>query len=119
MDKIFKMQASKILGLLYAKVERKGKTKDDVEVLITWLLGYQKDDIAKILESEMTYEDFFKEAPKVNDDYLNVTGSICKVKIEAIEDETYRKMRVLDKLVDELAKGKSSDVIISKYTKDH
>ncbi len=118
MERVFEMRASDILTLLIAKVQRKGQRSEEVFKVINWLLGYDAVTLEKVMGSDVTYKAFFDQAPKVNDDYLKVTGSICKVRIETIEDRTYRMMRVLDKLVDELAKGKKSDDIIAKYTGD-
>ena len=99
---VFEMKVSKIYPLLVQKAEKKGRTKEEVDQLIKWLTGYNMDDV----DMEMTYAEFFNNAPAMNERAYLIKGSICGIKVEEIEDPLMQKMRWLDKLVDELAKGK-------------
>ncbi|MCI5996654.1 MAG: DUF2200 domain-containing protein [Peptoniphilaceae bacterium] len=107
MNKIYDMAFSKVYPMLIAKAEKKGRTMQEVYEVTTWLTGYDSDQINKLLESETTYGDFFLNAPNLNPFRKNITGKICGVRIEEIEESLLREIRYLDKLVDELAKGKS------------
>jgi len=109
---VFEMRFSKVFPLLLAKAERKGRTIEEVYAVTTWLTGYTPDDLDALLKSESTYGDFLDNAPAMNPARLNVKGSICGVRIEETEDPRMRDLRVLDKLVDELAKGKPLGKII-------
>ena len=109
---VFEMKFSKVFPLLLAKAERKGRTIEEVYAVTTWLTGYTPDDLDALLKSESTYGDFLDNAPAMNPARLNVKGSICGVRIEEIEDPRMRDLRVLDKLVDELAKGKALEKIL-------
>lgn len=113
--KVYSMSFSKIYECLLQKVERKGKTKEELNQLVTWLTGYSNDEIEKLIVSEFTYEDFFAKAPKMNPNASLIKGKICGVQIENIEEELMRNIRYLDKIVDELAKGKTVEKILSKY----
>ena len=97
---VFDMKVSKIYPLLVAKAEKKGRTKAEVDEVISWLTGYDAVD------QEMTYGDFLSNAPEWNPRVVLITGTICGVRVETIEDPLTKKMRQLDKLIDELAKGK-------------
>jgi hypothetical protein len=94
-----------------AKVERKGRTKAELDQVITWLTGYTAAALKKQLESDKTFEEFFAKA-KLNPKADAITGTVCGVRVENIEDPLMQKIRYLDKLVDELAKGKSMDKIL-------
>ena len=109
---VFEMRFSKVFPLLLAKAERKGRTIEEVYAVTTWLTGYTPDDLDALLKSESTYGDFLDNAPAMNPARFNVKGSICGVRVEEIEDPRMRDLRVLDKLVDELAKGKPLGKII-------
>ena len=93
------------------KVERKGRTSDELHEIIFWLTGYTKLEINEIIKSEMNFEDFFARA-KLNPNAHLITGTICGVKIENIDDPLMKKVRYLDKLVDELAKGRPLEKIL-------
>ena len=97
---VFDMKVSRIYPLLVAKVEKKGRTKAEVDQVITWLTGYDTVD------QDMPYGDFLSNAPAWNPRADLITGTICGVRVESIEDPLTKKMRQLDKLIDELAKGK-------------
>lgn len=103
---IFEMKFAKVFPLLIAKAERKGRTRDEVFKVTMWLLGYTKEELEALLESEATYGDFIDYAPAKNPARMNIKGRICGIKIEEIEDPRMRDVRILDKLVDNLAKGK-------------
>ena len=113
-EKIYKMEFSKIYPLLVNKAERKGRTRAEVDEVITWLTGYTAEQIASLSGSGICYGEFFRDAPAKNPDRVKITGTVCGVRVEKIEDEFLREVRYLDKLVDELAKGKSMDKILTK-----
>ena len=105
---IFDMKVSKVYPLLLQKVERKGRTKDELDTVIAWLTGY---DMAQV-DQDMTYGSFFENAPVMNPRASLIKGKVCGVDVEAIEDPLMQKIRWLDKLVDELAKGKPLDKVL-------
>jgi len=105
---IFDMKVSKVYPLLLQKVERKGRTKDELDTVIAWLTGY---DMAQV-NQDMTYGSFFENAPVMNPRASLIKGKVCGVDVEAIEDPLMQKIRWLDKLVDELAKGKPLDKVL-------
>ena len=109
---ILEMPFAGVYPLLVRKAERKGRTRDEVDTLTSWLLGYTKDEIASALEGETSYGDFFRYAPAPNPLAERVGGRICDVKIEEIESPIMRSIRRLDKLVDELAKGKPVEKLL-------
>jgi hypothetical protein len=94
------------------KAERKGQTKADVDTIICWLTGYSQDQLETELRNETDFETFFAEAPRMNPSRALIKGTICGVRIEEIEEPTMREIRYLDKLVDELAKGKKMEKIL-------
>ncbi len=95
-----------------AKAERKGRTKADVDKIIYWLTGYDERDLNSLLEAQTDFETFFAEAPKMNPSRSLITGVVCGVRVEDIEEPIMREIRYLDKLVDELAKGKAMEKIL-------
>lgn len=111
---IFAMKFAKVFPLLIAKAERKGRTKAEVYEVTQWLTGYSAADLDRFLEGDLAYGDFFNDAPCLNENRRLIKGSICGVKVETIEDPLMQEIRYLDKLVDELAKGKSMDKILRK-----
>ena len=111
---VFAMKFAKVYPLPVAKAERKGRTRQEVDTLTTWLTGYTSADLERFLESDLTYGDFFRNAPAPNENRRLIRGSICGVKVETIEDPLMREIRYLDKLVDELAKGNALDKILRK-----
>ncbi len=111
-NRIFNMAFSKIYPLLLNKAERKGRTKAEVDKIITNLTGYSEESIEALLKTETTYSQFFEKAPKLNEKRLNVKGSICGVKIAEIENSMMKDMRILDKMIDDLAKGKVLEKIL-------
>lgn len=111
---VFDMKFSKVFPLLVAKAERKGRRAEEVYAVAEWLTGYGREELNRLLNSDITYGDFFDNAPQMNPDRKNVKGKICGVRIEEIEDSKMRDMRILDKLVDEIAKGKPVEKILNE-----
>lgn len=97
-----------------AKTERKGRTKQEVDEIICWLTGYGQKQLEAQLEKQTELETFFVEAPQMNPARVLITGVICGVRIEEIEEPTMREIRYLDKLIDELAKGRTMEKILRK-----
>ncbi len=110
--RILNMEFSKIYPLLLNKIERKGRTKAELDEVIKNLMGYTSEDIKKLLDTDATYKEFFDNAPEMNGKRFSVKGSICKVRIEEIEDPLMKDIRILDKMVDELAKGKPLEKVL-------
>lgn len=113
--RIFNMSFQSVFQALISKAERKGRTKQEVMEVTSWLTGYSVEDIEKLFASEISYGDFFRLVPHYTVYRTNITGKICGVQIEAIEDPIMQEIRRLDKLVDWLAKGKTVEDIIGKY----
>lgn len=95
-----------------AKAEKKGKTKEQVDEIIRWLTGYDQENLQKQIDLKTDFETFFKEAPQLNPNVSKIKGVICGYRVEEIEDELMQKVRFLDKLIDELARGKTMDKIL-------
>ncbi|MGQ9412269.1 DUF2200 domain-containing protein [Streptococcus pluranimalium] len=113
--RIYEMSFASVYGALIAKVERKGQTKDDVDVVAAWLTGYSTAQLSDFMDSDLTYGEFFQKAPHYHPERINITGKICGVQIEALEDPLMQEIRRLDKLVDWLAKGKTPQQVLAKY----
>ncbi|CRZ35220.1 hypothetical protein DFR55_10488 [Herbinix hemicellulosilytica] len=111
---IYKMSFSKVYPLYIAKAEKKGRTKSEVDEIIRWLTGYSQSELESQLEKQVDVETFFKEAPELNPLRVLIKGVICGVRVEDIEDPTMQNIRYLDKLIDELAKGKTMEKILRK-----
>jgi len=112
--KIFSMSFANIYPMYIQKAERKGRTKAEVDEIIFWLTGYDNASLQEQINSEVTLEAFFNHAPQINPNASLIKGVICGYRVEEIEDELMRKIRYLDKLIDELAKGKAMDKILRK-----
>ena len=110
--RIFTTSFASVYPLYVAKAERKGRTKSEVDAVICWLTGYNQGELAGQLKKEKDFETFFKEAPKLNPARTLIKGVVCGVRVEDIEEPTMREIRYLDKLVDELAKGKAMEKIL-------
>ena len=113
-DKVYHMGLSKIYPLLVNKAVKKGRTKEEVDEVIGWLTGYSREELERALEKEISYGDFFRNAPEMNENRKMIKGVVCGVRVETIEEPLMREIRYLDKLVDELAKGKPMDKILRK-----
>lgn len=112
--KIFKMPFSKVYPLYIQKAEKKGRTKAEVDEIILWLTGYNMDSFQIQLTNNVDFERFFNEAPQINPNVILIKGTICGYRIEEIENPLMKNIRYLDKLVDELAKGKVMEKILRK-----
>lgn len=106
------MKLAKIYPLLVQKAERKNRTRQEVDEIIRWLTGYDEDGLRGQLEKDADYQTFFQEAPRMNPNCGLIKGVVCGVRVETIEDPLMQKIRYLDKLVDELAKGKPMEKIL-------
>ncbi|MEX2486926.1 MAG: DUF2200 domain-containing protein [Nitriliruptoraceae bacterium] len=95
-----------------AKAERKGRTKDEVDEIFRWLTGYGQDELETQLDNDTDFETFFAQAPQLNPSRAVITGVVCGIRVENIEEPTMREIRSLDKLIDELARGKSMDKVL-------
>jgi len=112
--RIFTSSVSSVYPLYVTKAENKNRTKDEVDEIICWLTGYSQEELENQLEKETDFETFFSEAPTPNPSRNLIKGSVCGVRVEEVEDPIMREIRYLDKLVDELAKGKTMDKILRK-----
>ena len=108
---VFEMKFTSIYSALVQKAERKGRTRAEVDEITTWLTGYSSTQIEEALSSDITYGDFLSNAPAYNSRAELIKGKVCGVQVETIEDPLMKRVRQLDKLVDELAKGKSLEEI--------
>jgi len=113
-DKVFAMPFAKVFPLLIAKAERKGRTREEVYEVTAWLTGYTAEQLNAMLESDTDYGTFLRNMPCPNENRSRITGSVCGVKLSEIEDPLMLELRRLDKLVDELAKGKPMEKILRK-----
>lgn len=112
LESIYKMTFVTVYPLYIAKAEKKWRSKAEVDTVIFWLTGYDAISLQKQIDVNVTFEVFFAEAPQMNPLASMITGSICGVKIEEIQDPLYRNIRYLDKLVDELAKGRAIEKVL-------
>ena len=111
-EKVYAMPFSKVYSLLVAKAQRKGRGRAEVDQVTCWLTGYTPEELAALMESTTTYGDFFRNAPAPNPNRALIKGKICGIRVEEIEEPLMRDIRYLDKLVDELAKGKAMEKIL-------
>ena len=109
---IYSMSFASVYPHYVAKVEKKGRTKREVNQIIYWLTGYDSKSFQKVLRQEIDFATFFKDAPKMNPKRKLVTGTVCGVKVQEVPEKTMREIRYLDKLIDELAKGKAMEEIL-------
>jgi hypothetical protein len=110
--RIYTTSFASVYPLYVAKAERKGRTKAEVDAIIRWLTGYRAQDLAKQLKKGVDFETFFAEAPRPNPLRSSITGVVCGVRVEEIREPLMREIRCLDKLIDELAKGKPMEKIL-------
>ncbi|MPM51497.1 hypothetical protein SDC9_98246 [bioreactor metagenome] len=113
-DKVYKMHFSKIYPLLVNKALRKGRTQGEVDEIICWLTGYEQTALETIVESNIDYAAFFQNAPALNPNRKLIKGVVCGVRVEEIEETLMQEIRYLDKLIDELAKGKAMEKILRR-----
>ena len=113
-EKVYKMEGSKIYPLLVNKAVRKGRTKEEVDEIIRWLTGYSQKELEELAGTSIGYGDFFRNAPSPNENRKLIKGVVCGVRVEEIQEPLMQEIRYLDKMVDELAKGKSMDKILRK-----
>ena len=112
--RVFKMSFAGVYPLYIKKAERKGRTKEEVDAIIRWLTGYDQQALQNQIDKKIDLQTFFDEAPALNPNVTKITGVICGYRVEEIEDKLMQKIRYMDKLVDELAKGKAMDKILRK-----
>ena len=111
-ERVYRMSFSSVYPLLVQKAEKKGRTREELDTVVCWLTGYDVGGLQAQLEAQVDYETFFNDAPKMNPNADKITGVICGIRVEEIEDPLMQKVRWLDKLVDELAKGKAMEKIL-------
>ena len=114
MSKVFKMSFASIYPMYLQKIERKGRSKEELDQVIYWLTGYDEQELQKQIDQGVDMETFFAEVPQLNENVTLIKGVICGYRVEDIEDPLMQKIRYLDKLVDELAKGKKLEKILRK-----
>ena len=112
--RIYAMPVAKVYPHYVAKAEKKGRTKAEVDEIIAWLTGYDQEALPSLLNSETDFETFFTLAPRLNPARSLITGVICGVRVEEIQEPTMREIRYLDRLIDELARGKAMEKILRK-----
>jgi hypothetical protein len=108
------MTFASVYPLYIQKAERKGRTKEEVDTIIYWLTGYDQQLLQEVIEKKTDFENFFNNAPAMNPNVSKITGVICGYRVEEIEDKIMQQVRYLDKLIDELAKGKAMEKILRK-----
>lgn len=113
-SRIYKMTFAGVYPHYVHKVEKKGRTKEELDEVIFWLTGYDPQTLQQQIDNKTDFETFFAKAPRLNPNVSKITGTICGYRIEEIEDELVKKVRYLDKLVDELAKGKTMEKVLRK-----
>lgn len=113
-DRVYRIVFASVYPLYVAKAEKKGRTKAEVDEVIGWLTGYRGKELSAVLKSKKTLEAFFAEAPNMNPSRSLITGVVCGIRVEDIEEPLMREIRYMDKLIDELAKGKAMDKILRK-----
>ncbi len=113
-SKVFKMSFASVYPLYIQKAEKKSRTKDEVDTIICWLTGYNQKSLQQQIDKKNDFETFFAQAPQINPNVLKITGVICGYRVEEIEDELMQQIRYLDKLIDELAKGKKMEKILRR-----
>lgn len=111
-EKVYQMKFAKIYELLVNKAVRKDRTKEEVDEIIRWLTGYKQEELNQMSVSEIGYGEFFQNAPELNENRKKIKGMVCGVRVEEIEEPLMQEIRYLDKLVDELAKGKQMEKIL-------
>ncbi len=113
-ETLYAMPFASVYPQYVKKAETKGRTKDELDEIIRWLTGYTRAGLAKQIEKRTSLRDFYEKAPKFNPNAALITGTVCGIRVENIEDPLMQKIRYLDKLIDELAKGKPMEKILRK-----
>lgn len=111
-ERIFRMPFASVYPHYVTKVEKKGRTKEELHTVIHWLTGYDEQGLAKVIGDKTDFRTFFAQAPRLNPNVSKITGVICGVRVEEIDDPLMQQIRYLDKLVDEMAKGKAMEKIL-------
>jgi hypothetical protein len=111
-ERVFAMSFAGVCPHYVAKAEKKGRTREEVDEIIRWLTGYDQAGLEKQISERVSYRTFFEEAPRLNPNVSLIKGVVCGIRVETIEDPLMQKIRFLDKLVDELAKGKKMEKIL-------
>ncbi|OYX84625.1 MAG: hypothetical protein B7Y83_07595 [Flavobacteriales bacterium 32-34-25] len=112
--RVYKMPFASVYPHYITKAEKKSRTKQEVHEIIFWLTGYNEKSLQELLDNKTDFETFFAQAPQINPNVSKITGVICGYRVEEIEDKLMQQIRYLDKLIDELAKGKSMEKILRK-----
>ena len=112
--RVYKMSFASVYPHYIQKAEKKGRTKEELDEIIFWLTGYDKQSLQQLIDNKTNFETFFGQAPQINPNVSKITGVICGYRVEEIQDPLMQKIRYLDKLIDELAKGKTMDKILRK-----
>ena len=112
--RIYTVSVASVYPMYITKAEKKGRTKTDVDAIIRWLTGYSQQELEAQLEKHTDFETFFAEAPRLNPSRALIRGVVCGVRVEDIKEPTMQEIRYLDKLIDELAKGKAMEKILRK-----
>ena len=112
--RVYAMSFASIYPMYVQKAEKKGRTKAEVDEIIFWLTGHKAQSLKKVMDAKIDLETFFAEAPRFHPNATLIKGVVCGIRVEEVEDETMRKIRYLDKLIDELAKGKAMEKILRK-----
>ena len=110
--RVYRMSFASVYPHYIAKAEKKGRTKAETDKIIYWLTGYDEKALQQVIDDKADFENFFNQAPKMNPNVSKITGVICGYRVEEIEDPIMQKVRYLDKLIDELAKGKAMEKIL-------
>lgn len=111
-ERIYKLSFAGVYPMYIQKAEKKGRTKEEVDEIIFWLTGYNAKTLQKQIDKKVNFETFFNEAPQINPNASKITGVICGYRVEELEDPIVQKTRYLDKLIDELARGKKMEKIL-------
>lgn len=112
--RVYRMSFAGVYPLYIQKAEKKGRTKTEVDIIIFWLTGYDEQTLQQQINTKVDFETFFAQAPRMNPNVSKITGVICGYRVEEIEDKLMQQVRYLDKLIDELAKGKAMEKILRK-----
>lgn len=112
--RVFKMSFAGVYPHYIQKAEKKGRTKKEVDEILCWLTGYDAQTLQRQIDNKTSLEDFFAQAPQINPNVSKITGLICGYRVEEIEDKLMQQIRYMDKLIDELARGKAMEKILRK-----